>query len=70
MSLATVAYCLASNPNFASMLQESPDLAIAKAGIQLSDDDQMILRSIVQIPGNVIHLIESIDLAEPWAVGG
>ncbi len=70
MTLATVAYRMASDADFASMLQIQPDVAIANAGIKLSEDEKMVIQAITQIPGNVIRLVENIVMAESWAVGG
>jgi hypothetical protein len=70
MTLATVAYRMASDADFASMLQKQPDVAIANAGIKLSEDEKMVIQAITQIPGNMIRLVENIVMAESWAVGG
>lgn len=70
MTLATVAYRLASDTDFAAMFQKQPEEAIAKAGIELTADDQSILQSLAKTPANIACLVDSMILAESWAVGG
>jgi len=70
MTLATVAYRLASDTDFAALFQKQPEEAVAKAGIELTADDQSILRSLAKTPANIAYLVDSIILAESWAVGG
>jgi hypothetical protein len=69
MTLATVAYRLVSDADFASLLQEQPEQAITKAGIRLNDDEKLVIQSITGIPGNVIRLVEAVVKTESWMVG-
>lgn len=70
MTLATVAYRMASDADFASMLQKQPEATIAKAGILLTEDEKAVIANIIQSPAKIVRLVENIALAESWAAGG
>ena len=70
MTLATVAYRMASDADFASMLQKQPEATIAKAGILLTEDEKAVIANIIQSPTKIVRLVENIALAESWAAGG
>ncbi len=70
MTLATVAYRMASDADFASMLQKQPEATIANAGILLTEDEKAVIANIIQSPTKIVRLVENIALAESWAAGG
>ena len=70
MTLATVAYRMASDADFASMLQKQPEATIAKAGILLTEDEKAVIANIIQSPTKIVRLVENIALAKSWAAGG
>lgn len=69
MTLATLAFHIASDADFASMLQKQPDRALSASGIKLTEDEKTALQKILEKPGQILNWIEVTPYAEPWAVG-
>lgn len=69
MTLATLAFHIASDADFASMLQKQPERALAASGIKLTQDEKTALQKILEKPSQILQWIEEIPNAEPWAPG-
>jgi hypothetical protein len=69
MTLATLAFQIASDTDFASMLQNQPERALAVKGINLTEEERTVLQKVLEKPGQILNWFEVIQYAEPWSPG-
>jgi argonaute-like protein implicated in RNA metabolism and viral defense len=66
MALATIAYRVSSDPSFAFLLQQSPDVVLQSAGIILTGEERGALQKILSVPGMIDDLLNRVLKSEPW----
>lgn len=69
MTLATLAFQIASDTDFVAMLQKQPEQALATKGIILTEEESTTLQKVLEKPAQILNWIEVVRYAEPWAPG-